>query len=76
MHADEIRQLLHASPFRPFTVYLASDKSFVVPHEDFALLTPQGRTLIVSHSEKEAVDLLDVALIARVEVQDQKATGS
>ena len=76
MHAVEIRQLLHASPFRPFTVYLASEKSFVVPHEDFALLTPKGRTLIVSQSEKEAVDLLDVALIARVEVQDQKASGS
>jgi len=26
MHADEIKQLLHASPFRPFTVYLASDR--------------------------------------------------
>ena len=76
MHADEIRQLLHASPFRPFTVYLAGEKSFVVSHEDFALLTPKGRTLIVSQTEKEAVDLLDVALIARIEVLDQKASGS
>ena len=76
MHADEIRQLLHASPFRPFIVYLASDKSFLVPHEDFALLTPKGRTLIVSYSDKEAVELLDVALIARVEVQAPKASGS
>ena len=63
MHADELKQLLHASPFRPFTVFLASEKSFAVPHQDFALLTPQGRSLVVSHSEKEAVDLLDVALI-------------
>ena len=76
MHADEIRQLLHASPFRPFTVYLAGENSFVVSHEDFALLTPKGRTLIVSQTEKEAVDLLDVALIARIEVLDQKASGS
>ena len=58
MHADEIRQLLHASPFRPFTIYLASEKAFPVPHEDFAMLTPRGRTLVVSHSEKDAVDLL------------------
>jgi hypothetical protein len=71
MHADEIRQLLHASPFRPFTVYLASEKSFVIPHQDFAWLTPKGRTLVVSVADKEAVDLLDVALIARVEVQEQ-----
>jgi hypothetical protein len=76
MQAEEIRHLLHASPFRPFTVFLPSEKSFVVPHQDFALLTPKGRTLIVSHDDKEAVDLLDVALIARVEVQEPKASGS
>ena len=75
MHADAIKQLLHASPFRPFTVYLASEKSFAVPHQDFALLTPKGRTLVVSQIDKEAVDLLDVALIARVEVQEKTATG-
>jgi len=76
MHADEIRQVLHASPFRPSTVFLASEKSFLVPHEDFALLTPKGRTLVVSHNEKEAVDLLDVALIARVDVHEPAASGS
>lgn len=76
MHADAIKQLLHASPFRPFTIYLASEKSFVVPHQDFAWLTPKGRTLVVALNDKEAVDLLDVALIARVEVQEKNASGS
>ena len=71
MHGDEIRQLLNASPFRPFTIYLAGEKSFAVPHQGFAWLTPSGRTLVVALSEKEAVDLLDVALIARVEVQEK-----
>jgi len=75
MHADELKQLLHASPFRPFTVYLASEKSFAVPHQDFAWLTPKGRTLVVALSDKEAVDLLDVALIARVEVQEKIVPG-
>jgi len=50
MHADEIRQLLQASPFRLFTVFLVSNI--------------------------EALDLLDVALIARVEVQEKTASGS
>lgn len=76
MQADEIKHLLHANPFRPFTVYLASEKAFTVPHQDFALLTPRGRTLVVSHTEKDAVDLLDVALIARIEVQESSAKGS
>jgi hypothetical protein len=73
MHADELRQLLHASPFRPFTIYWAREKSFAVPHQDFAWLTPRGRTLVVAMGDKEAVDLLDVALIARVEVQERTA---
>lgn len=75
MHADELKQLLHGSPFRPFTVYLPNDKAFAVPHQDFAWLTPKGRTLVVALADKDAFDLLDVALIARVEVQEQIGTG-
>lgn len=75
MHADELKHLLNASPFRPFTVYLAREKPFAVPHQDFALLTPKGRTLVISRSDEEAVDLLDVALIARVEVQEKTASS-
>jgi hypothetical protein len=76
MHAEELKALLHASPFKPFTVHLAGDKAFFVPHEDFALLTPKGRTLVISHREKEAVDLLDVALISRIEIHEPTASGS
>jgi len=45
MSADDLRSLLRATPFRPFTVYLPSDKSFSVQHPEFAALTPPGRTL-------------------------------
>lgn len=74
--ADELRQLLHASPFRPFTVYLASEKAFPIRHADFAALTPKGRTLIVMHADDEAFEILDVPLIARVEVHNAKHSGS
>ena len=70
MQADELKQLLHASPFRPFTLFMPSEKSFHVPHEDFAWLTPNGRTFIVAVADKEAVDHLSVAMITRVEVQE------
>lgn len=49
---------------------MASEKFFIIPHPDFALLTPKGRTLVVSHVDNEAVDLLDVALIAGVEIHE------
>ena len=76
MKADEIRILLKATPFKSFTVYMPSEKSFRVPHPDFAWLTPNGRTLIVAPAGSGGVDMLDVPLIARVEVQQTSAAGS
>ena len=69
MSADDLRSLLRATPFRPFTVYLPSDKSFSVQHPEFAALTPPGRTLIVFHAGDNGFDLLEVPLITRVELQ-------
>ena len=76
MSTDELRSLLRATPFRPFTVYLPSDKAFSVRHPEFAVLTPPGRTLIVLHGEDNGFDLLDVPLITRVEVQESKSAGN
>ena len=68
MSADELRNLLHAVPFRPFTVYLPSDKAFKIPHSDFAWVSPNGRTMILYQQENAGMDILDVPLITRVEV--------
>jgi hypothetical protein len=76
MHADELKLLLHDTPFRPFTLYLPSEKSFHVPHQDFAWLTPKGRTLVVAEAESGGVHLLDVAMITRVEAQDAPQRNS
>lgn len=74
MTTDELRQLLRGAAFRPFTVY-TDGKAFVIPHPEFAALTPPGKTLIVFHKDDNAFDLLDVELIARVEVQEPQPTG-
>jgi hypothetical protein len=76
MSAAELKQLLHATPFRPFTVYLASNKAFAVMHTDFAALSPAGRNLVVFRSDDDAFDILDVPLIARVEVHEAPVTHS
>jgi len=75
MHARELTELLHASPFRPFTLYLPNDRRFSVPHPDFAWMTPAGRTLVVATEDKEGINLLDVAMIARVEVPQSQQQG-
>jgi len=75
MTAEELRQFLRGAAFRPFTVF-AEGKAFVIPHPEFAALSPLGKTLIVFHKDDNAFDLLDVALIARVEVQEAQAARS
>ena len=61
MTTEAVRQLLRGSVFRPFTVY-ADGKPYHVPHPEFAMLTPPGRTLVVMHQNDNALDLLDVPM--------------
>jgi hypothetical protein len=37
MMKEKIRELLNASPFTPFTIEMASGKSYRVMHPDFAI---------------------------------------
>jgi hypothetical protein len=49
---------------------MPSEKSFSIPHQDFAWLTPSGKTLIVGAAGRDGVDMLSVGMITRMEAQD------
>jgi hypothetical protein len=65
MRHEQIRQLLTAQPFRPFTVHLPEGRAVEVVHHDFALLSPDGRTLNV-YDRDGVLNLIDVMLIASI----------
>ncbi len=65
--------MLRAAPFRPFTVVLVSEKTYHIPHPDFAFLNPSGQVLIVARAENSSFVILDVPLIARIEVPEKPA---
>jgi hypothetical protein len=68
MTADQIKDLLHATPFVPFKVHVAAEgKAYDVPHPDFAMLAYKGRVLAVALTDAEAVHLISVPLITRIE---------
>ncbi|HLW35819.1 MAG TPA: hypothetical protein VKS98_09185 [Chthoniobacterales bacterium] len=68
MIPDQLYQLLHAVPFVPFKVHVAADpKSYDIPHPDFALLTHRRRVLAVALQDKDAVHLISVPLITKIE---------
>jgi hypothetical protein len=47
MRINEIRDALHAQPFRPFTVRVSDGREYPVEHPDFLAISPSGRTIIV-----------------------------
>lgn len=69
MHADTIKEHLHAQPFQPFTVHTVSGESYLIDHPDFASLSRGGRTITINPpgGEGERVRVLDTALIERLE---------
>ena len=69
MTANEIRELLRATPFTPFRVHVAEQKDFDVPHPDFALLTQNGDTLVVNAKTGDFVHIISVPLITRIEMK-------
>jgi len=73
MKIDEVRQLLHASPFRPFVIHSADGGRLPVKHEDFAALAPTGREMIV-YLPDGSHQIVDVMLVTRLEVIPRNGT--
>ena len=66
MTVEQLRNIHHAQPFRPFTLHLADGRAFLVRHPDFISHSPSGRTLIV-HQDDESFSVLDLLLVTESE---------
>jgi hypothetical protein len=76
MTADQVKTLLHAAPFEPFSVHLADGKSYLIDHPDFAMLTRGGRIMVVAIADDAAAHV-DLMLATRVETHPRSgARGS
>jgi len=74
MTGDQIKDLLHATPFMPFKVYVTAEKkAYQIPHPDFAMLTHSGRVLVVALTDADAAHLISVPLISRIEAAEAPA---
>jgi hypothetical protein len=47
MIADEIKELLHAEPFRPVRIVLGNRQSFIVAHTDYLMVSPDRQTVVL-----------------------------
>jgi hypothetical protein len=65
----EIRRLLSARPFVPFTIYPADGAELHVPTVDHAAVSPDGRVVVVFFDDGTAQFLFPL-LISRVAAKD------
>jgi len=75
MTAQEFRSVFEALPFLPFKVYLADGRQVAVRHQDYALLSPTGRTLIV-YQDDDSFQVLDLMLATGVGVNGRRSRKS
>ena len=75
MTHERIRELLHAVPFAPFSVQLASGRSLPVPHPDFVSVSPTGRTMVI-HTKNDRIEIVDVMLVTNLSIGTTKAGRS
>jgi len=67
MTIEQFKNVLHATPFRPFTIHMGDGRVFLVKHRDFVSRSPSGRTVVV-HSDEDSFSALDLLLVTELEV--------
>lgn len=65
----EIRRLLSARPFVPFTIHMGEGGAVRVPTYDHILVLPKGSRVIVSYDNDEW-DVLSPLLMSRITVDN------
>jgi len=67
MTVEQLNNVHHAQPFRPFTIHMGDGRAFYVKHPDFISRSPSGRTVIV-YGDDDGANILDMLLITELEV--------
>jgi hypothetical protein len=75
MRAENLHEVIHAAPFRPFALCLADGSRVNVPHPDFIAYPPGERTAVV-FGRDGSLHIVDVMLVAKIEIGPPAAAGA
>jgi hypothetical protein len=62
---EQLQSMMRAQPFRPFSVKLASGRSFVVKHPDYVAYSLNGQEMTVY--DDDGMHLVDMLLVEVLE---------
>ena len=66
MTVEQLRNVHHAQPFRPFVMHLADGRDIPVRHPDFLATAPNGRTVGV-YQPDNSFNMIDLLLVTDLE---------
>ncbi len=75
MMVEQLKDVIHAQPFRPFTIHMGDGRTFLVKHQDFISRSPSGRTVIV-YGDNDSFSILDLLLVTELEVHPPANPGA
>jgi hypothetical protein len=75
MRAENLRELIHATPFQPFAICMADGERAVVDHPGFIAHGPGGRVAVVVGPD-DSTCYIDVGLVLRLELAPPVPAGS
>ncbi len=61
---DEVRKLMHATPFKPFMVKTSDGKQYRVKHPDFVAISPKGGRITLYADEETTTTLSALHVVA------------
>jgi hypothetical protein len=75
VRVENLHEVIHAEPFRPFTLCLADGSKVHVPHPEWIAHPAKARTAVVM-GEDESVRIIDVALVLELQLSPPVPAGA
>ena len=68
MNANELKELYHATPFRPFEIVLPNGSTVAIDHPEFMAFSRDYRMVVVYPMEGSGAKHIDIKLIIALNV--------
>jgi hypothetical protein len=72
MTASMIREMLHATPFRPFQVLTSDGNQWPVDHPDFLSISPASDVVVI-YKPKGGFTVIDPAKVNSLDIQPARS---